>query len=207
MKEIDGLPEAATTADAATPKSAATVREVWRNEPDRKEWVDDDTGYACLAQRGPAGAWCGYVGVPPAHAAHGLPYDSYGLSAEEALAIGPKGLAVRAAISKIEAHGGLTFSGKRDHELASEATHWFGFDCSHAGDYSPKYDRLDDPHSGLGRPTGWGGVITYRTLEYVEGEIAGLARQLAVIDGDAKQSSTRQTADDASGMNQSEVQP
>lgn len=179
-----GLAQPGTTPE---PSAAQDAAKVWLTEPDRKEWIDPTTGYACLAQRGPTGAWCGYVGVPPQHAAHGLPYDSYGLSAEEALAIGPAKLAIRAAVGNLEAHGGLTFAGKRDHEAAPETTHWFGFDCAHAGDFSPTYDDIDHPVLGLGKPTGWGDVYTYRTLEYVEEQITALAAQLAKVDAEAGQ--------------------
>lgn len=40
----------------------------WVQEPDRVEWVDEETGYQCLARRTKhTGTWCGYVGVPPGH--------------------------------------------------------------------------------------------------------------------------------------------
>ena len=51
------------------------TRGPWDSEPDRVEWRDPASGYACLALRGPVGAWCGYVGVPEGHPAHGLHYD------------------------------------------------------------------------------------------------------------------------------------
>lgn len=49
---------------------------------------------------------------------------------------------------------------------------WFGFDCAHAGDFSPSYG------SDLGRPTGWGGVVEYRDIDYVTEQCRALARQL-----------------------------
>lgn len=51
---------------------------------------------------------------------------------------------------------------------------WFGFDCAHAGDISPKYDS----DSRL-RFRDFGDV--YRDREYVAGEVANLARQLAAV--------------------------
>ena len=51
-------------------------------------------------------------------------------------------------------HGGLTYgSGKG----------WFGFDCTHAGDWMPKYP----PHEG----------DIYRDINYVRAECTRLARQ------------------------------
>lgn len=47
----------------------------WQHEPDKMEWRDKETGLPCLIVRGPVGALCGYVGVPPTHPAYGLSYD------------------------------------------------------------------------------------------------------------------------------------
>jgi hypothetical protein len=49
---------------------------------------------------------------------------------------------------------------------------WLGFDCAHAGDYTPSYGR------DLGMPTGWGGVVEYRNIAYVEQECRSLAKQI-----------------------------
>lgn len=47
----------------------------WQDEPDKRQWADEATGLPCLIVRGPIGALCGYVGVPPDHPAYGLSYD------------------------------------------------------------------------------------------------------------------------------------
>lgn len=52
---------------------------------------------------------------------------------------------------------------------------WFGFDCAHAGDFSPGMDKLNS----LGRPTGWGTFNEYRNIAYVADQCRGLAKQLA----------------------------
>lgn len=44
----------------------------WNDEPDKRQWQDEATGLPCLIVRGPVGALCGYVGVPPDHPAYGL---------------------------------------------------------------------------------------------------------------------------------------
>lgn len=53
----------------------------WQDEPDKRQWQDEATGLPCLIVRGPVGALCGYVGVPPDHPAYGLSYD--GMPAKE----------------------------------------------------------------------------------------------------------------------------
>jgi hypothetical protein len=68
----------------------------WQSEPDKKQWLDEGTGYPCLIVRGPSGALCGYVGVPRGHPHYGKHYDHEDIS--------------------VEVHGGLTFS-----DLCAEA--------------------------------------------------------------------------------------
>lgn len=64
----------------------------WQQEPDKKQWTDSETGYACMIFRAPVtGALCGYVGVPISHPAYGLGYDTK-------------------LLRELEAHGGLTFA-------------------------------------------------------------------------------------------------
>lgn len=140
----------------------------WKNEPDKVQWIDEATGLDCLIHRGPSGALCGYVGVPPGHRFHGKDYNAvYSCDAEDGR-------------SFPEVHGGLTFS-----DLCSETERadgggichipapgrpadvwWLGFDCAHSGDLCPKYDYRWDGDS-------------YKTLDYVKREVAELARQLA----------------------------
>lgn len=132
----------------------------WQDEPDKVQWQDPTTGLACLIVRGPIGALCGYVGVPPGHEAFGRDYDSLDLSA----------------------HGGLTFAhGCSNGPEATSICHlpeegepdgvwWLGFDCAHGGDLapSPTYTVF------LGD--------TYRDLAYVKAQVAGLAHQLKSLE-------------------------
>ena len=136
----------------------------WDNEPDKVQWVDEATGLDCLIHRGPAGALCGYVGVPPEHPLHGKDYE----------------------IPDIEVHGGLTYADACQ-ENASEGhgichipepgrpadVWWFGFDTAHCGDYCPRYDGDKSPRTR--------GNLTYRTIGYVKAECASLAKQLAAV--------------------------
>lgn len=149
----------------------------WTLEPDEKHWTDEATGMRCVVLRGPVGAWCGYVGVQHDHPAYGRSYFKSDYTIEEVLS----GMAGRDAptqllVNNIEVHGGLTFASvtMRDEP---EGTFWFGFDCSHAGDFCPNYNDLKQ----LGAATGWGGKVEYRDLAYVMGQCVVLAKQLSVI--------------------------
>ena len=51
-----------------------------------------------------------------------------------------------------------------------ERVWWFGFDCSHAGDVSPGYDRSYNSYDE-----------SYRDIEYVKREVTNLAAQLAAL--------------------------
>lgn len=156
----------------------------WQSEPDKRQWKDAATGLPCLIVRGPAGALCGYVGV---HEGHPLFKNGYS-------DIDPD----------IDVHGGLTFAKMCPPEPveAEDICHvagpgepehawWFGFDCAHSGDYSPRshatYKEISTPEKyadyakwrGLGAPTPWGEPVTYRTVDYVTEQCALLAKQLA----------------------------
>lgn len=148
----------------------------WHQEPDSKEWVDEETGLSCEIMRGPAGAWCGYVGVPKEHPAYGLDYNG----PDDAYDINPTvkwwrihvNRRFEYAIYDVRVHGGLTFAGNRGDEK-----HWFGFDCAHAGDFCPRHSKPDM----LGMPTGWGGLVSYRDMDYAINETKSLAKQLAAM--------------------------
>ncbi len=103
----------------------------WQSEPDRLEFrVPELPTLACLMVRGPMGSWCGYVGVPPGHPAHGKDDGELDL----------------------KVHGGLTYAAPCMVESArgpealvchvpqpgeSDDVWWLGFDCGHAWDVSP----------------------------------------------------------------------
>lgn len=167
-------------------------------EPDKMQWQDPATGLPCLAHRGPAGAWCGYVGVAEGHPLFEVPYSqetevlSGGLAElmektdaqmTTARMIGCLGGKVAARPDTVfECHGGLTFSGfcgehREDGrgvchvpgEGEPERVWWFGFDCNHYRDIAPRRD------------FGWDGEGAYRDLAYVRSEVTELARQLAAV--------------------------
>lgn len=142
----------------------------WQDEPDRVAWRHG-TGLPCLVKRGPSGALCGYVAVPPGHPAHESDYD----------------------VVNVRVHGGLTYAASCDGDEDTGICHvpepgepdnvwWLGFDCAHAFDLCPAT-------VGFMRSKGeaWlliGGEV-YRDLAYVRTEVEALAGQLAALGGDA----------------------
>ena len=137
----------------------------WQSEPDKVQWTDPETALPCLAIRGPAGSWCGYVGVSNNHPAFEKDYDDV----------------------DVHVHGGLTYA---DHcQTGQPESHaichvpepgqpdnvwWLGFDCAHAFDLMPAFTAMLPTIGKLPQ-------AEYRTLDYVRGEVASLARQLAVL--------------------------
>lgn len=136
----------------------------WKNEPDKRQWLDPETKLPCLIVRGPLGALCGYVGVPKGHPWYQVDYDSVGKDPD--------------------VHGGLTFSdhcqeGEGDRKIChvveeGEDDHvwWLGFDCAHCFDLVP----------GMGtRLHGVTGEDVYRDFDYVTKEVERLAVQALLI--------------------------
>lgn len=145
----------------------------WVDEPDKIQWQDPDTGLPCLIVRGPLGALCGYVGVGPDH-----PW--YGLRPHEC----PAG--------DLDVHGGVNFASKCIEPEEGELTichvvedgeeddvWWFGFDCGHFNDITPRMDAdrrkyggppLDQHPEPFRR---W-----YRDRVYVQEQVTMLAMQI-----------------------------
>lgn len=144
----------------------------WSDEPDKVQWPDATTGLPCLAVRHERmGFWCGYVGVSEGHRLFGKGYSETDNGAEY-----------------FEVHGGLTFADScqsRNDEARgichvpatgeSDKVWWFGFDCGHAGDYSPS----DAERAREGGIWALFPDDKYRTLAYVRHECTNLAKQLA----------------------------
>jgi len=137
----------------------------WDDEPDKVQWQDPKTGLPCLARRGPAGAWCGYVGVPKGHPLHGAHYDAV----------------------DADVHGGLTYSALCDGDDERGICHlpeigepepvwWGGFDCYHLGDIGPAFEARMRKHGGS--HLALYPEATYKPLDYVRGECKRLALQL-----------------------------
>jgi len=159
-----------------TPEEVAGFVEE-ENEPDEKEFVDSETGFSCYVWRNKSmGFLCGYVAVPENHPAHGLSYHKDSVEIKDLLAEPEKTIAnakIQNQINEIRVHGGLTYAGV----MAGKIGHWFGFDCGHSGDYTPKL-----PTQVLGQKMPWGEETTYKDMDYVARECASLARQLKAIE-------------------------
>lgn len=138
----------------------------WQHEPDKRQWLDEATGFPCLIVRSAgSGALCGYVGLPKDHPDFGKSYDD---------------------ISDYEAHGGLTFAGSC-RPNADESKHichkadgddhvwWLGFDCAHYGDISPAYEARSY-HKGLASLAD--DHESYKDFDYVTKEVTVLAATL-----------------------------
>jgi hypothetical protein len=135
-------------------------------------WVDPATDLDCMINRGPSGALCGYVGVPPTHPLHGVRYDDV----------------------HVDVHGGLTYSnscqedGEICHVPAEGREHdiwWFGFDCAHMFDVMPRIEaelstarKMGVPLTSMNRDYGPLGRSTYKDRAYVTAEVEMLAIQL-----------------------------
>jgi hypothetical protein len=124
----------------------------WDNEPD--EMNGEANGFPWAIRRGPCGHLCGYVGVPLDSPICGLDYDRL-----------PVGV-----------HGGLTYG----HEGCAEGTlavgwYWYGFDCAHCDDLTPRDAKWDPEHGFPVRGT-------YRNMKYVEGECWGLSYDLRKLE-------------------------
>ena len=80
----------------------------WDDEPDKMQWVDEQTSMPCLIVRNNGGALCGYVGVGRNHPLFGKDYNDC-ISPEKHE--GPVDYHYECTPSGIlEAHGGITFA-------------------------------------------------------------------------------------------------
>jgi len=136
----------------------------WRDEPDRVDWVDPVTGYPCFVKRGPLGAWCGYVGVPPGHRFHGADFDDVLVDVHGALSYGAP-CEPDDERSHVERICHVPQPGEPDDVF------WFGFDCSHYHDVIPNLVMSGFPYRD--------DESSYKTTAYARAEVTSLARQLA----------------------------
>jgi len=103
-------------------------------------------------------------------------------------------------ISTVEVHGGLTYANACSGHICHvpkqgepDDVWWFGFDTSHAGDFSPELDLIirkcggrrdvepyDHDRAIALHAVDWSAADVYRTLDYVQQETNRLADQLAV---------------------------
>ena len=152
------------TIEYTTRDKSVWPRGEWDTEYDKKQWQDEETGYPCLIVRSQLNALCGYVGVNSDHPLFEKNYDD----------------------ADVRVHGGLTFADKcLPGPIEESVCHlvepgedeqiwWFGFDCAHFNDMYPGsievMQKFPELHGSLGG--------TYRNVEFVEAEVASLAKQL-----------------------------
>lgn len=148
----------------------------WQQEPDRVQWRTG-AGLPGLIVRNWSGALCGYAGVSAAHPDHGIGYNECPQGCED-------GWCEHSPESRYKVHGGLTYAAAC--QVDGPVCHvpepgepddvwWFGFDCSHAGDYSPGSESRCPPNL---RAEAYGIHGTYRDLAYVRAQVESLAAQL-----------------------------
>ncbi len=154
----------------------------WEDEPDRESFVHAELPCLILRAvgRGIGGHLNGYVGVPKRHPSSGSKMKNIGSF------MGRDGPIADVKYEDLEenvhVHGGLTFSGEGDGELRPTGFYWFGFDCAHAGDYSPPTNpAVHKIHVDVTGRTGPSDYETYRNIEYVRGQVKHLAEQLAAM--------------------------
>ncbi len=133
----------------------------WIDEPDKKQWQDEETGLPCLIVRvSGSGHLCGYVGVLPGHPYYEDEYNNH---------------------YDLDAHSGLTFSSHcspgetEDRGICHIAPGepepwWFGFDCAHGSDFSHFARSSSMPLYG-----------EYRDVVYVTSQCRKLAKQLKEV--------------------------
>ncbi len=135
---------------------ASWVPGPWQTEQDKLNWTTK-AGLPGMIVRNYMGILCGYVAVTKEHPLYGSGYDNVDVSV----------------------HGGLTYANKCTGAIChtpepgeSDDVWWFGFDCGHGGDLTPRH---------LGEFLRNGDV--YRTIAYVQDEVENLAAQLCLTHG------------------------
>jgi hypothetical protein len=137
----------------------------WQHEPDRVLWrTEQAPDLVMLISRGPLGSFNGYVGVPKGHPAFGASYESPDQRLEH-----------------MEVHGGVTYTNHGSPFITStfglvDDLWWIGFDCGHAGDFTPSIHA----RARVGNEQ-------YRDLAYVRFEVELLAAQLQIMAERARQ--------------------
>lgn len=132
----------------------------WETEPNFLEFVDESTGYRCFIQRHPEFKHlCGYVELPKEHKLYGKDY----MDNEE-------------IFNEIDVHGGVTYTNEIKFKQQNYTIDYVvGFDCAHAGDYSPYFL----PFLGMNKRIA---NETYKDIEYVTNECKNLAKQLKELE-------------------------
>lgn len=116
----------------------------WNNEPTGPVEFEH-AGVDCRLQRGPFGAWCGYVAIPRDHPLYGT--DA---TLDECVAL--------------DVHGGVTYTGSGI--IGNEDKFVIGFDCAHCGDLVPGAIPYD-PHHEIYRDVDYATAETKKLAEQI----------------------------------------
>lgn len=139
-------------------KSGWPQRGEWDNEPDKVQYVDEETGFPCLIVRNPFGSLCGYVGIKKEHPYFGKDYKQCDIWCHWGLAYSDFCQTVEGESVGV-CH--LVDNGENDEVW------WLGFDCAHSGDISPSMNAsLNFVDS------------RYRNINYVKEQNTSIAQQL-----------------------------
>lgn len=163
----------------------------WLTEPDRLDF--EAHGYDCAILRTTKlKHLCGYVGVTKTHPWYRLSYNKPVHAPERLLNRTVSGdtvgyinllVASHGEIKKgiapisllVDCHCGLTYSDHGGNLGLDDDRWWFGFDCAHAGDFTPGSfmpGRDRSPFDGE----------TYRDIEYVKRITEKVAEQLRAVE-------------------------
>ena len=160
--------------------------EKWKLEPEKSDF--EAHGLKCAMRRNNSGSWCGYVGVDKNHPWFEKDYshnvkvpqeivertiDIDKIGAINLLCAAGNADAIEAGfmdiVLAVDVHGGLTYANRGSYIEQESELWWFGFDCSHSGDYTPEYSKT------------WDNEAIYRDYEYVKSECESLAKQLVAV--------------------------
>jgi thiol-disulfide isomerase/thioredoxin len=157
----------------------------WKNEYDKKQWLDKRTGLPCLVVRSPVGALCGYVGVTKSHPFFEKNYDDvpnlpvhWGLTFSDKCCGIPDNLEEVSDYlrPKVEEHGPYAFMVcHKVEDGEDENVWWFGFDCAHCDDVMPSMVAMMQKS---GREFGITRYGTYKNVRFVESSVQTLALSL-----------------------------
>lgn len=145
-------------------------------------------GLTCHVLRGPVGSLCGYVKLPEDHPLYNVGYSEDMPAWLQAAWEKRQGEVVGGSMSPLRmfclafgsspqaadvfsVHGGVTYSGFDNGKYKPEGF-WWGFDCAHAGDFTP---------SSLSYGWAPSGEDVYRELLYVQAQTEGLALQFQQV--------------------------
>lgn len=161
------------------------LKSFW-NEPDH--YSGCAYGLSIFMQRNFFKAWCGYVGVPEHHPHFGLSYSDQveRLDWQSIPVNGQSPISLLIAASRpsennisldilYDAPGGLTWAADHKPGEYKDGLWWFGFDCSHYNDLSPKAVFA----SFSGYPHTLSPGRTYKDFNFVRRACFSLASQLS----------------------------